>query len=389
VCPQVDAVAVETDALAEQSLSLLGVEVLGASAVGPEYAVPRHGAAVLREDAPDHPRRARSAELRDVAVRHHLAGRDRLDTREDAVWKGLVWHMTSLAGPLSAAALSVRAMTTIADRVIELRQCTLVPGRRDELVELFDRELVEPQETCGMRVLGQFRDLDDPDRFVWLRSFADMEARRAALAAFYGGPVWAAHRDAANATMVDSDDVLLLRPLRATFDLPLLPRPSPAAAMTDTVVSIDVSLRDDRMVSADDALAVLCTEPAENTFPALPVREGEDVVVRIALGPPPVRDRTALQRLRLAPTSRSALPSHTARARRLPEQRDRRLGPRLRLRGTRARARGRPVRPLLPAPTPSRRSPRPRTSPRTTTANCCSATWRRSPDSPASGDTPP
>ncbi|MGW1106048.1 NIPSNAP family protein [Streptomyces sp. NPDC002540] len=58
--------------------------------------------------------------------------------------------------------------------VIELRQYTLRPRRRDELIELFDREFVESQEDVGMSVLGQFRDLDDPDRFVWLRGFRDM-----------------------------------------------------------------------------------------------------------------------------------------------------------------------------------------------------------------------
>ena len=57
--------------------------------------------------------------------------------------------------------------------VLELRQYTLKPGRRDELVELFDREFVTGQEACGMRVLGQFLDADDPDRFVWLRGFAE------------------------------------------------------------------------------------------------------------------------------------------------------------------------------------------------------------------------
>ena len=44
-----------------------------------------------------------------------------------------------------------------------------------------------------MEVIGQFRDLDDPDRFVWLRGFPDMRPARASLAAFYGGPVWKAH----------------------------------------------------------------------------------------------------------------------------------------------------------------------------------------------------
>jgi hypothetical protein len=67
-----------------------------------------------------------------------------------------------------------------------------------------------------MSLIGQFRDVGDPDRFVWLRGFPDMETRATALQAFYGGPVWKEHRDAANATMVGSDNVLLLRPVSAT-----------------------------------------------------------------------------------------------------------------------------------------------------------------------------
>lgn len=35
-------------------------------------------------------------------------------------------------------------------------------------------------------MLGQFRDLDDPDRFVWLGGFSDMESRRRSVEAFYG-----------------------------------------------------------------------------------------------------------------------------------------------------------------------------------------------------------
>lgn len=46
--------------------------------------------------------------------------------------------------------------------VIELRQYTLHPGKRDALIALFDREFVETQEAEGMLIIGQFRDLDDP-----------------------------------------------------------------------------------------------------------------------------------------------------------------------------------------------------------------------------------
>src|SRR5438093_1819321 len=100
--------------------------------------------------------------------------------------------------------------------IVELRQYTLHPGKRDVLIDLFDREFVESQEALGMNIIGQFRDLDNPNRFVWLRGFRDMPSRAQALKDFYGGPVWKAHRGAANATMIDSDNVLLLHPATPT-----------------------------------------------------------------------------------------------------------------------------------------------------------------------------
>ncbi|HKA90622.1 MAG TPA: NIPSNAP family protein [Haliangiales bacterium] len=187
------------------------------------------------------------------------------------------------------------------DRVLELRQYTLHPGGRDVLIDLFDREFVEPQEAVGMHVVGQFRDLDDPDRFVWLRGFTDMISRADALAAFYGGPVWQAHRDAANATMVDSDNVLLLRPVYpgAGFPRPRSPRSPLGAGAGErgtSVVAVTIyyakaaidaevraffmdSVRREMAAAGAPPLALLETEPAENTFPRLPVRTGEHAIV--------------------------------------------------------------------------------------------------------------
>ncbi|MEU1328755.1 NIPSNAP family protein [Streptomyces sp. NPDC005865] len=188
--------------------------------------------------------------------------------------------------------------------VIELRRYTLRPGRRDELIELFDRELVETQEETGMSVLGQFRDLDDPDRFVWLRGFPDMASRRRSLAAFYDGPVWAAHGPRANDTMVDSDDVLLLRPLteRSGFaDHRPERRGAPGTAAPDRFVAVTLwsfppGVRDGAALIRDGLLpllretgpaplAALATETAPNTFPRLPVREGENVVAVVTSYP--------------------------------------------------------------------------------------------------------
>lgn len=198
------------------------------------------------------------------------------------------------------AAATFPAMTLApCSPVMELRQYTLHPGRREVLVELFERELVEPQEAVGMRVVGQFRDLDRPDRFVWLRGFADMDSRRAGLTAFYGGPTWKAHATAANATMIDSDDVLLLRPAGDDAAFPRSTRAhAGAAVITATVYPVCDPAAEDELLDflhteVDPALLAagrrplveLRTEPAVNTFPALPVREGEHVVVRFARYP--------------------------------------------------------------------------------------------------------
>lgn len=161
------------------------------------------------------------------------------------------------------------------------------------LVELFDREFLESQEATGMEIIGQFRDLDRADRFVWLRGFRDMASRRPALETFYTSPIWKANSGAANATMIDVSDVLLLRPLDgwAFADQPERPAPGEQrdrATIAVTVCSLaspaDPALVTGELVPAVTAvssrpLAVLVEEPSENDFPALPVREGEHVVV--------------------------------------------------------------------------------------------------------------
>ncbi len=185
--------------------------------------------------------------------------------------------------------------------IVELRQYTLHPGQRDALIELFEREFIESQEALGAKVIGEFRDLDNPDLFFWLRGFADMPARAQALMQFYSGPTWKAHREAANATMVDSDNVLLLRPARPNSAFRLLPsarpRPgttAPAALIVATVYYLrappsdgfidwfEQLLRPQAQDAGATMLASFVTESSPNNFPRLPVREGENAFVWFA-----------------------------------------------------------------------------------------------------------
>lgn len=182
-----------------------------------------------------------------------------------------------------------------AHTVFELRDYTLKPGDRDRLIDLFERHFIEPQEATGARVVATFRDLDRPDRFVWIRSFADMEARAAALNDFYTGAIWQARRDEANATMIDSDNVLLLRTAMAP---PLVGARAPVGAVATPaglVVATTYPLRPGTADAFADfftarlapaligagarVVAAFATESRPNNYPRLPVREGETVFV--------------------------------------------------------------------------------------------------------------
>jgi NIPSNAP len=186
--------------------------------------------------------------------------------------------------------------------IVELRQYTLHPGKRDVLIDLFDREFVESQEALGMKVIGQFRDLNNPNRFVWLRGFRDMPSRAQALKDFYSGPVWKAHCEVANTTMIDSDNVLLLHPATPTSGSSLGSKTRPPAGSNDTrselivatiyyfdapvdagfVQFFEKTVKTAVIASGATVLGYFETEHSENTFPALPVREGENVFVWFA-----------------------------------------------------------------------------------------------------------
>jgi hypothetical protein len=191
-----------------------------------------------------------------------------------------------------------------------------------------------------MTLIGQFRDRGRPDHFVWLRGFPDMVRRHQALEAFYGGPIWTRHREQANATMLDSDDVLLLRPARPDTTFRVSARGPSATSHEGNAATVLAGIyelpqpADDTVVSlfehdvvpilrgnGVELQAVFVTESARNTFTRLPVREGENVLVWFGTvetrqGPENWRGRIvdasrlgqgSMALLELEPTSRSLL----------------------------------------------------------------------------------
>jgi len=98
-------------------------------------------------------------------------------------------------------------------RVIELRNYLLKDGVTGDFIRYFEEHFLVSQREEGMHLLGQFAVVDEPNRFVWIRGFENMQTRVRGLSGFYGGPFWQAHRSEANGMMLESHNVHLLRPL--------------------------------------------------------------------------------------------------------------------------------------------------------------------------------
>jgi hypothetical protein len=165
---------------------------------------------------------------------------------------------------------------------IELRRYLTAPGRRDELIELFEREFIDSQAEHGMTVIGHYRDIDRPEAFVWLRGFARVEDRGAALEAFYRhDPRWLENKAAANATLIDNDNVLLLRPARTGGGFELETTSADSSVVGMAIRMLDAPVDEATLAMLEPGSIYLATDPTPNAFPALPVREGEWALVAV------------------------------------------------------------------------------------------------------------
>jgi len=93
--------------------------------------------------------------------------------------------------------------------IVEVRTYRIKAGRRDEFIEMFETRSVPALRAYGMKVVGPFLDLENPNKFVWLRGFASHEERERMRAAFYGGDPWKSELEAIAMPMLESYDVVL------------------------------------------------------------------------------------------------------------------------------------------------------------------------------------
>jgi NIPSNAP len=93
--------------------------------------------------------------------------------------------------------------------IVEVRSYRIKPGRREEFIRFFQTRAIPALRAHGMQVLGPLLDIENPNKFVWLRSFPSLDRRESMKADFYEGPLWKNELEAIAMPMLDSYDVVL------------------------------------------------------------------------------------------------------------------------------------------------------------------------------------
>jgi hypothetical protein len=97
-----------------------------------------------------------------------------------------------------------------APRIVEMRTYKLKPGVRAEFLEIFRTRSMPAHKEIGMRILGPWVSVEDPDVFFFMRGFADLESREPMKEAFYEGPLWKGELEARLMPMIERYDVVLV-----------------------------------------------------------------------------------------------------------------------------------------------------------------------------------
>jgi hypothetical protein len=94
--------------------------------------------------------------------------------------------------------------------IVEMRTYKTVPGRRAQFLEIFRSRSVPAHSDIGMKILGPFLSLEDPDTFFFMRGFPDLLSREPMKARFYEGELWKRELEPVLMPMLEKYEVVLV-----------------------------------------------------------------------------------------------------------------------------------------------------------------------------------
>jgi len=94
--------------------------------------------------------------------------------------------------------------------IIEMRTYKTKPGRRAEFLDIFRRKSVPAHAEIGMKILGPFLSVEDPDMFFFMRGFPNLPSREPMKAKFYEGELWKSELENVLMPMLEKYDVVVV-----------------------------------------------------------------------------------------------------------------------------------------------------------------------------------
>ena len=94
--------------------------------------------------------------------------------------------------------------------IIEMRTYETKPGKRAEFLEIFRSRSIPAHSEIGMKTLGPFLSVEDPDTFFFMRGFPDMASREPMKAKFYEGQLWRSELEDLLMPMLEKYEVVVV-----------------------------------------------------------------------------------------------------------------------------------------------------------------------------------
>ena len=94
--------------------------------------------------------------------------------------------------------------------IIEMRTYKLKSGKRSEFLEIFRTKSMPAHAEIGMKILGPWLSIEDPDTFFFMRGFPDLASRDPMKEKFYEGELWKNELEHVLMPMIEKYDVVLV-----------------------------------------------------------------------------------------------------------------------------------------------------------------------------------
>jgi len=94
--------------------------------------------------------------------------------------------------------------------IVEMRTYRIKPGKRAEFVEIFRTRSIPAHLEIGIKILGPFLSVEDPDVFFFMRGFPDLASHKPLKAKFYESPAWKSELEGLLLPMLEKYEVVVV-----------------------------------------------------------------------------------------------------------------------------------------------------------------------------------